>query len=111
MDLTCELPERLINLTDQYKLVPVWDGTPPSIDLIESAAQFCVANRKNGHVLIHCAHGRGRSTTVFVAALVKAQKFNHWRDAFDATKLRRPAVKLNAKMRKALDAWQTKYAA
>lgn len=106
VDLTCELPERLAQCTDEYKLIPVWDGSPPSPDLIEEAAAFCVASRRNGQVLIHCAHGRGRSTTIICAALVKAGRFENWRDAFAACKLRRPVVRLNAKMRAALETWQ-----
>mmetsp|Transcript_18867 Transcript_18867/g.58079 ORF Transcript_18867/g.58079 Transcript_18867/m.58079 type:complete len:251 (+) Transcript_18867:2-754(+) len=106
LDLTCELPERLFEDADEYKLVQCWDGTPPSPQLIEEAAQFCVGAAARGHVLVHCAHGRGRSTTVMVAALVKAGKFDNWRDAFAACKLKRPAVKLNAKMRSALTKWE-----
>lgn len=109
VDLTCELPERLRNETDEYKLVAVWDGSPPLLEAVEEAAEFCVASRRNGHVLVHCAHGRGRSTTIMCAALVKAGKFDNWRDAFAACKVRRPAVKLNAKMRAALEAWQAQY--
>mmetsp|Transcript_13751 Transcript_13751/g.18341 ORF Transcript_13751/g.18341 Transcript_13751/m.18341 type:complete len:250 (+) Transcript_13751:40-789(+) len=109
LDLTCELPERLRDSTDSYKLVPVWDGTPPKPDEIEDAALYCVASRKLGHVLIHCAHGRGRSTTVIVAALVRAKKFNNWRDAFAVIKSKRPCVSLNSKMRNALEVWQDKY--
>mmetsp|Transcript_20338 Transcript_20338/g.81297 ORF Transcript_20338/g.81297 Transcript_20338/m.81297 type:complete len:266 (-) Transcript_20338:2896-3693(-) len=113
VDLTCELPERLRGATDSYKLVAVWDGTPPSPERIDDAAAFCVDARAKhngaGHVLVHCAHGRGRSTTVFVAALVKAGKFDDWRDAFAACKRRRPCVKLNRAMRDALDAWQREY--
>ncbi|KAJ8604012.1 hypothetical protein CTAYLR_003360 [Chrysophaeum taylorii] len=109
LDLTCELPERLRASTDEYKLVAVWDGSPPSPEMIEEAAIFCVSARRNGHVLVHCAHGRGRSTTVMCAALVKAGKFDNWRDAFAACKVKRPAVKLNSKMRTALEAWQSQF--
>jgi len=108
VDLTCELPER-VKEKDNYCLVPVWDGTPPSTRDIDRAADFCVTNSKSGHILVHCAHGRGRSTTVFVAALVKAGKYDTWQNAFAACKLRRPAVKLNAKMRKALETWQANF--
>ena len=109
VDLTCELPERLMADCDDYKLVPCWDGTPPSIADIDAAADFCGKKSHHGHILVHCAHGRGRSTCVFVAALVKAGKFDNWQDAFAAVKLRRSACKLNAKMRTALQAWQDRY--
>lgn len=109
LDLTCELPERLRDDTDEYKLVACWDGSPPSPEQIEEAAVFVAAAAAKGKVLVHCSHGRGRSTTAICAALVKAGKFDDWRDAFAACKLTRPVVKLNAKMRAALEAWHAKF--
>ena len=41
-----------------------------------------------------------------VACLVRAGVFPTWREAFEAVRLRRPCVKLNAKMRAALDEWE-----
>lgn len=106
LDLTCELPERCIRDTDEYKLVPLWDGAPPHPDRIEEAADFCVAARRRGPVLVHCAHGRGRSTTVLCACLVKAGLFPDWEAAFLACKRKRPCVGLNKRMRAKLAAWQ-----
>lgn len=94
----------------RYKLVSLWDGAPPSPDLIEEAADFIVATKRNGHVLVHCAHGRGRSTTVMVAALTKAGLFDDWRSAFAACQLKRPCVRLNARMRANLEQWQATFA-
>ena len=56
--------------------------------------------------MVHCAHGRGRSTCVMVACLVKAGLFSHWQDAFEACKKQRKGIKLNKKMRDALDEWE-----
>lgn len=109
LDLTCEFPEGCIGSTKSYKLVACWDGTPPSPAMIDEAAAFCVEARKHGHVLVHCAHGRGRSTCAMVAALVKAGLFATWEEAFAACKPRRPVIKLNAKMRAALALWQREY--
>jgi len=109
LDLTCELPERCIADADEYKLVRLWDGAPPAPDAIEAAADFCVAARRRGPVLVHCAHGRGRSTTVFCACLVKAGLFPDWGAAFAACKRKRPCVSLNARMRAQLKAWQRAY--
>eukprot|EP00629_Pelagomonadales_sp_RCC1024_P006966 CAMPEP_0119270600 /NCGR_PEP_ID=MMETSP1329-20130426/7539_1 /TAXON_ID=114041 /ORGANISM="Genus nov. species nov., Strain RCC1024" /LENGTH=233 /DNA_ID=CAMNT_0007270625 /DNA_START=210 /DNA_END=908 /DNA_ORIENTATION=+ len=105
LDLTCELPERCLDLTDDYKLVACWDGAPPAPERIEAAAAFCVAARAEGPVLVHCAHGRGRSTTCVVAALAKAGLFPDWRAALAACQRNRPVVKLNGRMRRALDLW------
>eukprot|EP00968_Pinguiococcus_pyrenoidosus_P021602 scaffold2850_cov235-Pinguiococcus_pyrenoidosus.AAC.15 len=109
LDLTVEFPENCIGQTMAYKLVPVWDGTPPTPQQLEEAAEFCVAARARGKVLVHCAHGRGRSTCCMVAALTKAGAFATWEDAFDACKKKRPVVKLNSKMRRALKAWAEDY--
>ena len=109
LDLTCELPERCFDDSDEYKLVSLWDGAPPSPDLVEAAAEFCVAASHKGPVLVHCAHGRGRSTTVMCACLTKAGLFPDWQSAFAACRLKRPCVRLNARMRRSLEEWQAAY--
>ena len=60
--------------------------------------------------MVHCAHGRGRSTCVMVACLVRAGVHATWRDAFEAVRTERKGVKLNGKMRRALDEWAHKFA-
>jgi len=89
--------------------VPCWDGAPPRGKALDAAAAFCVSARRRGPVLVHCAHGRGRSTTAMVAALVKAGLFPDWRSAFTACQKTRPCVRLNGRMRAALDAWEREY--
>lgn len=65
---------------------------------------------KQGDVLIHCAHGRGRSTTTMCAALVKAGLFPTWQDAFEkGIKPGRSVCKLNKRMRDTLQMWQDIY--
>ena len=81
---------------------------PP--EKIEEAATFAVEARKKGDVLVHCAHGRGRSTTLMCAALVKAGLFATWEDAFEkGIKPGRSVCKLNRRMRNALAEWQRIY--
>lgn len=109
VDLTTEFAESCRGHTASYKLIPVWDGTPPNPREIEEAAQFAVRAHESGDVLVHCAHGRGRSTTVMVACLVRAGLFNTWEEAFEACKKERPVVKLNSKMQSALANWAVKY--
>lgn len=110
VDLTVEFPESCINSTDSYKLVAMWDGVPPPPALMDEAATFAVNARKNGDVLVHCAHGRGRSTTLMCAALVKAGLFPTWEEAFEkGIKPQRTVCKLNKGMRKALTEWQRIY--
>eukprot|EP00310_Coccolithus_braarudii_P011056 CAMPEP_0183364624 /NCGR_PEP_ID=MMETSP0164_2-20130417/81078_1 /TAXON_ID=221442 /ORGANISM="Coccolithus pelagicus ssp braarudi, Strain PLY182g" /LENGTH=202 /DNA_ID=CAMNT_0025539961 /DNA_START=66 /DNA_END=674 /DNA_ORIENTATION=- len=110
IDLTCEFPEGCRSTSAEYLLVPCWDGVPPSAEQIERAAQAAARCHTLGHVMVHCAHGRGRSTTVMVACLVRAGFFSSWEDAFVAVKNRRPVVALNKKMRTALNQWQLLYA-
>jgi len=107
IDLTVEFPE--LCKCKNYLCIPVWDGVPPSPDQLEESATFAAHSKKDGDVLIHCAHGRGRSTTVMCAALVKYGLYSSWQEAFDAVKPGRPVVKLNAKMKDALTRWQLQY--
>jgi protein-tyrosine phosphatase len=110
VDLTVEFPESCRSRTKHYLSAPTWDGVPLSPADLESAATFAVEARKDGAVLVHCAHGRGRSTTVMCACLVKAGLFANWEDAFDkGIKPNRSVCKLNRRMRENLTAWQAQY--
>jgi len=111
IDLTSEFPESTIDRTRSYLCIPTWDGVPAAPDQIEAAANFAVeANRRGGDVLVHCAHGRGRSTTIMTACLVKAGLFPTWEDAFErGIKPQRPCCKLNKRMRQNLTEWQNRY--
>ncbi len=110
IDQTVECPEPCINRTKAYFLLPTWDGVPATPEQLEEAATFAVEARKNGDVLVHCAHGRGRSTTVMCACLVKAGLYPTWQEAFEiGIKPGRPVCKLNSKMRQNLAAWQATY--
>ena len=75
----------------------------------EKAAVFAAECSKSGDVMVHCAHGRGRSTCVMVACLVRAGKFHTWEEAFKHAKQYRPCIKLNAIMRSALTEWESTY--
>jgi hypothetical protein len=112
VDLTVEFPESTINRTQAYLSIPTWDGVPASPRQIEEAAAFAVAAASGGgDVLVHCAHGRGRSTTIMCACLVKAGLFSNWTDAFEkGIKPNRPCCKLNSRMKTNLTAWQASYA-
>lgn len=110
VDLTVEFPETCRNRTAHYLSAPTWDGVPLSPADLEEAATFAVDARKDGPVLVHCAHGRGRSTTVMCACLVKAGLYDNWSDAFEkGIKPNRSVCKLNKRMRENLTAWQSAY--
>lgn len=110
IDLTVEFPELCIDRTQDYLSIPAWDGVPATPAKLEEAAVFAVEARKKGDVLVHCAHGRGRSTTIMVACLVKAGLYETWQEAFEkGIKPQRTVCKLNAMMRENLAAWQLEY--
>jgi len=111
--LTVEFPESTINRTTAYLSVPTWDGVPASPALLDAGAEFALAAKEthpNGNILVHCAHGRGRSTTMMCACLVKAGLYPNWEEAFEkGIKPGRPVCKLNKRMREALTQWQEEY--
>lgn len=121
VDLTTEFPERCRPHTARYLCLPTWDGVPCSPVQLEEAAAFCLEareawTRERGgaggppQVLVHCAHGRGRSTTVMCAALVKAGAFATYEEALEeGIRPGRPCCKLNKMMRASLAEWQWLY--
>jgi hypothetical protein len=110
IDLTVEFPESCRKSTKHYLSAHTWDGVRLAPADLESAATFAVQAREHGDVLVHCAHGRGRSTTVMCACLVKIGLFSNWEEAFDkGIKPYRPVCKLNRRMQDNLAAWQAEY--
>ena len=121
VDCTVEFPERC--RTVQYLCLPTWDGVPATPEQLDKAAKFCIDAieewnrlRKTGlvegepNILIHCAHGRGRSTTVMCAALVKMGYFTSYEEALVmGIQPSRPCCKLNKMMKTNLAEWQRIY--
>lgn len=95
VDLTCELPRRTAD--GPYLCLPTWDVTVPEPAAVDQAVAWILARRAEGHtVLVHCAHGRGRSTHVMLAALVEAGLHASWTEALDHVRSRRPEVRLSS---------------
>jgi hypothetical protein len=103
VDLCCELPERC--KSEQYANYPTWDGVVRATDVAEAAVLLANASKK-GPVLIHCAHGVGRSTTVCCAALVEAGHFPDTASAFVQCKEKRPVCKTSPHFRQVLAEWK-----
>lgn len=103
VDLTAELPRRVAS--PAYLCVPTWDHTAPGVDELECAVRFVVAQRDQGRpVLVHCAHGRGRSVMTLCAAMVDLGLYPTWEEALKAVKARR-VVRMSADQRATIRAW------
>ena len=109
IDLTAEFNEGCRAQTAEYLLLACWDGVPPSPEGLEAAARLTARCCEQGDILVHCGHGKGRSTCVLVACLVRAGLYSNWRQAFEAIKPKRKGIKLNGKMTRALDEWEKSY--
>ena len=89
----------------QYK-VP--DVTVPDDETITEAADWIKAQLEDGRpVLVHCAKGRGRSATLFAAYLMREEGMS-FDEANALLKSKRRLTKLEAKHRRALEAWLAK---
>lgn len=103
LDLTCELPRRLE--AESYLCLPTWDGTAPHPDRLDRAARWLVEQRRAGPVLVHCAHGHGRSATVLAAAWVLAGVQPSWQEAIQQMREARPSVRPNPAQVRSLRRW------
>ena len=106
VDLCCELPERASY--NNYLCCPCWDGKL-NVDAVRRAATVLAAASKSGGggmpLLVHCAHGVGRSTCVMVAGMVEAGLFPTADAAFAHIKSARPTVKTSPTFQRVLKEW------
>lgn len=112
VDLTCEFSETAQVLPHNYLNVPTWDGCPPTVEQIERCALFVKEHYKSSksRVLVHCAHGVGRSTLVMCAVLVKLGLASNAAEALLRIKSARPVARLNAKMLHSIREWENRFA-
>jgi len=103
VDLTTEFSER--SRAKNYLCLPSWDGIPATHTDLTRGAEFILKHWEEGPVLCHCAAGIGRSATMVCAALLLAEKANTVDDAVAIIREQRPIVRLNVKMKTALNAW------
>lgn len=105
LDVTCELPLQLH--PSAYVAFPVWDTRAPSPEQIEMAVRWALHQQINeGHrVLVHCAHGHGRSGCMMAALLIAKGLAGTVIEAEAIMKKGRPKVRLNERQRRAVEAW------
>ncbi|KAG2493681.1 hypothetical protein HYH03_008195 [Edaphochlamys debaryana] len=103
LDVTCELPRTHRN---RYLCLPVWDTQAPTASQIDHGVAFCLAERNmNRTIYVHCAHGHGRSALLLIACLLEAGHVGSVDEGLAVLQAARPRVKLNARQRRALEAW------
>lgn len=105
IDITNELPR--LGECKKYLNIQSWDGCPPSIDQISEAVRF--AKNAPRPLLIHCAHGKGRSATIASACLRALGVCDSIIEAIKLIKLGRPQTSVNSRMRRVLEQWEESY--
>lgn len=101
LDVTAELPRRGQSL--RYHCVPMLDGAAAHLDHLEEAVAQAVRWRAEGlPVLVHCAHGRGRSVAVVCGVLMVEGHADTWDDAYALVRKARPAAHLTGAQQRML---------
>ena len=74
---------------------------------IDAGVKWALEQRAAGRpVLVHCAHGHGRSLVLMCAILVVSGRAGDFLEAFRMVKAARPRVRLNSRQHASLVAWQ-----
>ena len=104
VDCTCELPRRHRN---PYLLCATWDTQSPTVEAYERGVAFAAEQRREGErpLLVHCAHGHGRSAAMLCAILISQGKAATVDEAERLIKSSRPRVNLNKNQREGLEQW------
>lgn len=103
-DVTCELPRA--HSVGPYLCLPTWDTNAVAVTDIERGVDWALAQRAMGRaVVVHCAHGHGRSATVMAACLLARGLCLNARDAEKYMQRSRPRVRLSRRQRASLEDW------
>eukprot|EP01025_Chloroclados_australasicus_P011368 TRINITY_DN14911_c0_g1_i1.p2 TRINITY_DN14911_c0_g1~~TRINITY_DN14911_c0_g1_i1.p2 ORF type:complete len:186 (-),score=15.68 TRINITY_DN14911_c0_g1_i1:287-793(-) len=101
IDCTCEFDR---THDRPYLCLPTWDTEGVSPSHVKAGVDFAMHQRRLGRsVLVHCAHGHGRSVEVLMACLVIGGIFKTYEEALTAARSKRPKCKLNAAQRRNLE--------
>ncbi len=105
IDCTCELQRTHSN--PYYLNLPCWDTNPLTMEQMKAGVSFGMEHRAAGRgLLVHCAHGHGRSAMLVAAILVEAGLDRTWREAELRCKKLRPRMKINHRQAAMLDKWE-----
>ena len=78
----------------------------PTVAQIDEGVAWALRQRDAGlPVLVHCAHGHGRSATLLAAILIATGTAGGGEEALAQLKAARPRVRLNRRQSAALRAW------
>ena len=106
VDVTCELPLAASTAPSAYLALPVWDTHAPALAQIDAGVAFVRAQVAAGRkVLVHCAHGHGRSAVLLGAVLIADGEAADADVAVALMRRARPRVRLNRRQRTALEKW------
>lgn len=111
-----EGPLSIIDCTNEYQrtverpyiCLPTWDTQGVNASNIKKAVDFALEQRKLGRaVLVHCAHGHGRSAGVILACMIVAGDVQTIEEGLRQIQEVRPKVKLNGMQRRNLQKYLT----
>ena len=89
---------------------PRRDTPAPTLAQIEEGVQWALQQKAAGRpVLVHCAHGHGRSATVLAAILIAEGRVQGVAEAEALMKKERPWVRLNRRQHGAVGGWLERY--
>ena len=93
-----------------YWTLPTLDARSAKAPILKEFATR-IANWSQGDIYIHCAKGRGRSTTLLVAVLIERGLAQDIDEAIDLIRSKRPQVRLHAPQRQVLESLYEKNSA
>lgn len=93
-DLTSEFGETAPLRELNYRCQPLLDTRAPSLDELQSGAQWILEASQSGPVYVHCALGHGRSATFVAAALMLSGRAPDAGNAVEQIRQKRPQIGL-----------------
>lgn len=106
LNMCLEFPD-LMGVPLARHRIPVLDGTAPSVARLRDAVAWCQGHRAAGRsVLVHCAHGHGRSALVAAAVLLASGQASDPQQALEQLRAARPGVNVSPRQRAALEAYE-----